>query len=221
MRLCTEDVLLVRNLRKCFLNYETTEKRHTKQNGWWNLDACPRLPTTEITKRTLTLQPKPWKKKLFCCCVVYLFSRRTSLFWVTNKQTENLKSPYNQKSPWTCGKIKFIKTANESFNCNGVPLFAARNFSSNRNVAFLARSLGPTWSRLQEEKCSSDRFRKFNSRKKSCWWQTRTLRDPGDPLKALAILRESRCDPTEGPRLLFGKLRAREWLGKKQHSLEQ
>jgi len=34
---------------------------------------------------------------------------------------------------------------------------------------------------LQEEECSSNCFRKFYSRRKSRWWQSRTLRGPGDP----------------------------------------
>jgi len=51
-----------------------------------------RLPTTKI-KADIDFITKPMKLKfilLFCWGVVYLFSSRTSLFWVTNKQTENL-----------------------------------------------------------------------------------------------------------------------------------
>jgi len=42
-------------------------------------------------------------------------------------------------------KFSYVRTANESFNCNENPLFAACKFSSNRNVALHARRFGPPW----------------------------------------------------------------------------
>jgi len=40
-------------------------------------------------------------------------------------------------------KVRCIRTSNESFNCNGTPLFAARKFFLNRNVALHTCSLRP------------------------------------------------------------------------------
>jgi len=129
LRDCTEDVLQVRNLRKCFFNYKTLEKRHTKYNGWWNLHTCLRLPTTEI-KADIDFIIET--KKLFCFFVGVLcvfFSSRKSLVWVANKQTNRKVKNYPRikNCPRRAAKIRSIRTASESFNCNGV-LFAARNF---------------------------------------------------------------------------------------------
>jgi len=88
LKMCS--VLHVRDFRKWFLNYDATEKRH-KYNGWWNLHACLRQPTTEI-KADIDFITKNKKQKvvlLFYWCVVHLFSSRKSL---SRKQTNKQKT---------------------------------------------------------------------------------------------------------------------------------
>ena len=69
-------------------------------------------------------------------------------------------------------------------------------------------------SRLQEEEWSSDRLRKVDSRRKSRWWQRRTLRDPGGLWKLLqpyaktaAILLRA-----AGPGLGICDVDGKEWI---------
>jgi len=93
-------------------------------------------------KRTLTLSPKTRNKELICYFVgvLFIFFLPEKLYFEsqTNKQkTVNL--PYNQKLRQACSKMRSVRTANESFNCNEVPLFAACKF-------FLKAYCGPSCS---------------------------------------------------------------------------
>ena len=88
-RICTEDVLHVRNLRKCFLNYEAIERQHKKYNDWWNLHACLRLLTTKI-EVDIDFITKTKKQKLFCYFVgvlcIFFLAENLYFEWQTNKQ---------------------------------------------------------------------------------------------------------------------------------------
>jgi len=75
-----------------------------------------------------TTETKKKKVLLFCWCVVYHFSSTKSVF--SRKQTDRkLKNhPRIKICVRRAEKIRSIRTANESFNCNGVPFFAACYF---------------------------------------------------------------------------------------------
>jgi len=57
------------------------------------------------------------------------------------------------------------------------PLTATRHYSRS-SVLSWNRLWRHNQSRLLEEECSSDRLRKFDSRRNVRWWQRWTLRDP-------------------------------------------
>jgi len=64
-------------------------------------ETCLRLMTTKI-KADIVFITKTKKQKmvlLFGWYAVYLFSSRKSLFWVANKQTENLTITLESKIP--------------------------------------------------------------------------------------------------------------------------
>ena len=93
-------------------------------------------------KRTLTLYPKARNKNVFVislvCCVSV--SSRISLFWVANRQTENLKIALEQKI--ALGVQQKLGLLGQQAN-----LLIAMEFLSLRPENFASsRNRGPSWS---------------------------------------------------------------------------
>jgi len=100
-----------------------------------------RLATKEI-KADIDFITKNKKQRvdlLFCWCVVIFFLAEKLYFESQTNKQKTVNLPYNQKLRQACSKIRSFRTANESFNCNEVPLFAARKF-------FLKAYCGPSCS---------------------------------------------------------------------------
>ena len=79
---------------------------------------------------------------------MYLFSSRKSLFWVPNKETENFEVKITLESNIALGVQQTLGLLEQQTSLRIAMEFLSlrpANFSSSRNVALHARSLGPPW----------------------------------------------------------------------------